>query len=190
MSKACGNCGALFAPGHATQKWCSAACRSAAWHKRTYQRTVAPPLERLLSRTRLSAAGCLEWTGSVFGARGYGAFSLNGRTIGAHRAHWLLAIGSIPDGLFVMHACDNKICVNLDHLELGTHNDNMAASAERARHRQGERHPRAKVTATQVSEIRERYAAGEPRAQLAREYGISGTQVTHIATRSAWRTVS
>jgi hypothetical protein len=69
--------------------------------------------------------GCWEWTGKR--ANGYGRFvTPPGRRMwGAHRFSWIVANGPIPDGLWVLHHCDNKPCVRPDHLFLGTHTDNM-----------------------------------------------------------------
>lgn len=69
-------------------------------------------------------SGCWLWTASTFG--GYGQFGMgHGHVVGAHRAAWLLLRGPIPDDLFVLHKCDVKVCVNPDHLFLGTNKDNL-----------------------------------------------------------------
>jgi len=77
-----------------------------------------------------TASGCLEWNGPRFD-RGYGAFWDGERMWRAPRFAWTKAHGPIPEGLIVRHDCDNPPCVNLDHLRLGTHDDNMADRLER-----------------------------------------------------------
>src|SRR5689334_21454689 len=87
--------------------------------------------------------GCWNWRGSFF-KHGYGAFFLleNGKetTKKASRLSWLVHRGPIADGLMVLHKCDNKACVNPDHLYFGDHAQNMKDSKERKTHCSGQRH--------------------------------------------------
>jgi hypothetical protein len=69
--------------------------------------------------------GCFIWAGPACGTYGHGACQFEGRRQPAHRVAWILERGAIPAGLEVMHKCRQSCCVNVDHLELGTHAENM-----------------------------------------------------------------
>ena len=88
-----------------------------------------------LKRQLVRSGDCLEWQGGKSG-NGYGQIFVDGKCVGTHRLAWVLANEcAIPDGLYVLHSCDNKICCEPAHLHLGTQLDNMREMRERGRSR-------------------------------------------------------
>jgi hypothetical protein len=79
--------------------------------------------------------GCWIWTGEVT-PNGYGRVERGGKKLRANRVAWSIVNGPIPDGLFICHRCDNKLCVNPGHLYAGTHKENTRDAVERGRLRQ------------------------------------------------------
>lgn len=133
---------------------------------------------------------CWEWTACL--ARGYGAIQVSGGIIKVHRMSWQLHKGDIPEGLFVLHRCDNPICVNPTHLFLGTHQDNMKdmKAKERTNAVEGEQHHLAKMTVSKVKELRNlREQTGLSYDKLAKRFGISTMQAYDIIKRKAWKHV-
>ncbi len=131
-------------------------------------------------------SGCWIWIGSVKPA-GYGQFTWNGRQGYAHRFSWELHNGAIPCGLYVLHICDNRPCVNPEHLFLGTHTDNMRDAAEKGRNKYpvyyGEESPRALLTEQQVLKI---FVDGRTRVKIAQEYGVDRTTISAIKRGKNW----
>lgn len=89
------------------------------------------PIEEFLSPP--NERGCIEWRGARSRC-GYGNRRFRRATWLAHRVAWTEKYGDIPDGMQVLHRCDNPPCVNTDHLFLGTHQDNMRDRSQKGRH--------------------------------------------------------
>ena len=128
---------------------------------------------------------CWLWTASL-SALGYGQFRFGPRRP-AHRVAWELTHGPIPPKLCVLHRCDNRACVNVAHLWLGTHADNMRDMAKKGRSTRGERSRLAKLAPTEVLSIRAERARGARTNALAHAFGVSERAVRHIVDGDRWR---
>jgi hypothetical protein len=133
---------------------------------------------------------CHWWTGALAGG-GYGSIR-DGVMRPAHRVAYELYKGPIPEGLVVMHSCDNPACVNPRHLSVGTQQDNVDDMFRKGREcvdrewTAGERNGRAKLTTQQVLEMRARVAGGEKQRDMMAEYGLSEGLVSMIIRRKRW----
>lgn len=140
---------------------------------------------------------CWVWTACVDGF-GYGKFGSLER---AHRFSWKFHVGSIPDGMCVLHHCDNPACVR--PLYLGTKKNNAQDREQRGRGnhavgsrngcathpglRRGSRNGRAKLTETRVRKLLEQhFKHGRTKTNLARDHGLSKTTVGHIVSGKLW----
>jgi hypothetical protein len=133
--------------------------------------------------------GCWTWSAYRY-PNGYGYFGLAARTARyAHRMAWELTHGPIPDGLFVLHRCDVRACVNPAHLFLGTHDDNMNDAKAKGRTPRGCRNGMAKLSDDRVREIRAAKARGDVQRAIARDFGVSPMTVSRIVNGALWRSV-
>lgn len=134
--------------------------------------------------------GCFLWTGATK-EYGYGVIGLGTREQGtakAHRVSYELYKGKIPQGLSVLHSCDNPYCVNPAHLRVGTLKDNMQDCVKRNRNyvpnNKGENAKWAKLTADAVAHIRQKLMTGVAYAKL---YGVSKSTIYAIWSGDNWK---
>lgn len=139
---------------------------------------------------------CWEWTGKT-DKNGYARITVQTpagpRGVFVHRIAYELSNGPLPDGLWVLHQCDNPSCSNPDHLFLGDNAANQQDCARKGRRgRTGarcERHPSAKLTNDQVREIRGLHAAGARLRDLTYTYGLTKGHMWKVVHGVHWKEV-
>jgi len=140
---------------------------------------------------------CWEWTGGIASATGYGRFWLDGKTISAHRAAWVMHYGAIPKDdsyhktLFVLHSCDNPKCVNPEHLFLGNNKTNHEDKIKKGRHHPafGHRHGHTKLTNIHIKVIRG-YRHIMTVRNLAKTFNVAESTIHNICHRITWSHVA
>jgi hypothetical protein len=131
---------------------------------------------------------CWLWIGCVFKKRrGYGQF-FSGKHSRAHRFSYELHYGKIPDGLMVLHHCDNPPCVNPRHLFCGTAKENTEDMIKKGRMSKGEKHPISKLTEKQVVEIRKIGLSGKlTQGEIGKKFGVSNITISDIMRNKKWK---
>jgi hypothetical protein len=141
---------------------------------------------------RKTESGCILWKGRT--TKRYGTIEGGLR---AHRVSYELFIGPIPDGMCVLHRCDNPPCINPNHLFVGTHADNINDKVSKGRQSRGEKQWEAKLTEDQVREIRLLYASspGVKKKRngvvirLSEQFGVHCHTIISIAKYRLWKHV-
>lgn len=123
--------------------------------------------------------GCLLWAGGC-GTAGYGTFTFGGINSLAHRVAWILEYGEIPDGMWVLHRCDVRPCVNTKHLFLGTGAENTADMWAKGRGRTGQT-PVPDEIAAQIIAAKD---LGEFQRVVADRFGVNQTTVGRLWARA------
>jgi hypothetical protein len=151
------------------------------------------PMEQRFWLKIKKSRGCWEWQGAT--SNGYGTLLENGtgsRAWYVHRYSWTIHFGPIPEGMYVCHTCDNRICIRPQHLWLGTNAENLKDMHSKGRGHipsvpPGENHHLAKLTNTQVLSIREAHASGETETSIASRFGVTQPNIGYIVRRHTWK---
>lgn len=169
------------------RKFCSLKCRNTSY--------VLSIDECILKYTPiLSSEVCWEWLG-LKRPNGYGYFTANKVLYSAHREVYKLKKGDIPNGLIVLHTCDNPPCVNPEHLILGTSKDNSEDMVRKGRSNKGEDRYNSKLTNIDVLEIRSIYRnvkygkRTKMRHILAEEFNVSPVTIKFVVENRNWKDV-
>ncbi|MCT7971195.1 HNH endonuclease signature motif containing protein [Laspinema olomoucense] len=122
---------------------------------------------------------------------GYPRIRVNGKTEKASRVMFRLNYGEIPSHLYVCHKCDNRACVNPEHLFLGTQKENMTDMANKGRSTIGSRNPRAKLSEDDVVEIKCLLSEGKLNCQeISNLYGVDRKVISGIKNGKIWKHVA
>lgn len=133
--------------------------------------------------------GCWEWKGKS--EKGYPKMTCRkklGSNLG-HRASWIIHNGDIPEGLSVLHGCDNKICTNPEHLFLGTNQDNVNDMLNKRRNPIGSKVGTSKLFEFQVKDIKIKLKNGISPCKLAKEYNVTLQAISLIKNGKNWKHV-
>ena len=138
-------------------------------------------------RFKITDSGCHECISHrVNKYDGYFSYCKDNRVYRMHRYIYIQNFGEIPNGLLVRHKCDNRKCINIDHLELGTHKDNHDDCVNRGRKPKGENCVTAKITELQAMEIIS-IGVNVNYHHLSKIYGISPATIRDIVLRKTWK---
>ena len=150
-------------------------------------------MKRFWDKVNKTEDGCWEWQAAIRSkGTGYGCLKYNGKVIDAHRFAWYLYYGVFPTK-WILHACDNRLCIRKEHLREGTGRENVKDAILRKRFhfapvKPGEENRNAKLTEEQIREIRETYARGEMGCRLlAKRYLLALSTIQRIVNRESWK---
>lgn len=134
--------------------------------------------------------GCWLWVGGVRSKKyPYGSVKLNKKSYLAHRVSWELSNGPIPKDLCLLHNCDISLCVNPDHLRLGTHKENTIDMVSRNRQAKGELSGNSKLNKQQIIEIRKLRKTDMKIKDIAKQFNICTRTVWYVTLGGGWNSV-
>lgn len=144
-------------------------------------------IERFWSKVQ-KTKGCWNWIGGSFTKDGYGQIGIDGQMRRSNRISFLINKGKIGEGKYVLHKCNNRKCVNPEHLYLGTQFENMRDALKiGSLSSKGEKNGRSKITKKDVLKIRELYKLGQKQIELAEIFGIARSTISHIIRGYTWK---
>jgi hypothetical protein len=134
---------------------------------------------RIQRQTTISGENeCWIWEGVL--REGYGRMKIGRASFSVHRLAYVLWVNEIPDGHLVCHKCDNRRCVNPEHLFVGTIADNIADMDKKKRRATGERSGRRKLSDEDVKYIRKHHKK-ETLKQMANKFGVTLDHICRVA---------
>jgi hypothetical protein len=133
--------------------------------------------------------GCFIITSHELNKDGYSEIMIRGRTLKIHRHIYEQCFGEIPRGLVIRHKCDNPSCINPEHLETGTLQENIADMISRNRQAKGSKKPFSKLRECDVIEIKKMLLDGMTNRSIAKKYQVDESIISEIKNNKAWKHV-
>lgn len=160
---------------------------------RLYLKGLSLP-DKIHARSNKMPSGCWEWNGSIL-ANGYGCLGIDGKTEYSHRASFIAFKGPIPKSMDVCHTCDNRKCVNPDHLFSGTRKDNMQDCKAKGRTNKkgigsGSKIGTSKLIEADIPAIFALVKSGKNFTEVGKIYLITRHSISNIINRKTWRHIS
>jgi len=133
--------------------------------------------------------GCIIFNGEIL-CSGYGRMCINYQKIVAHRISWMINFGNIPYGLWVLHKCDIRRCVNPNHLFLGTYRDNIDDKVSKNRQQRGSEVKLANLNEIQVKEIKILLSEKVKQKVIAQKYNVTAGAIWQIKQKLTWKHIN
>lgn len=197
LEKKCDCCGKMFEYSLSRRpnaRFCSRSClskqtkkeqdekRSLDWSNETEQESLNA-MKAKFDKFVIKSEGCWDWSGTK-NKQGYGGMLHRHKVLKAHRVSYMIHKGMIPDGLFILHRCDNTSCSNPEHLFLGNQSENMIDMVSKNRN-----HVRNKINSDQVLEIRKMLSLDIPMTKIAKKYNVSDVCIFYIKHNKSWKDI-
>lgn len=146
---------------------------------------IKDSIKRFYERIKIDEHGCWIWTGG--NNQKYGVMRFKNTNMGVHRFCVQYIKKEKIGDKFVCHTCDRPLCVNPDHLFLGTHDDNMIDAKSKQRYAFGEKHYQKKLKEKEIKEICKLVKCGLSQSQISKIFDIEQTNISHIKLGKNWK---
>ena len=145
----------------------------------------------LFNKSVIKGDGCWGWKNALISSGSGVVASGNKKATSSYRVSWMIFRGPIPEGLCVLHKCDNRVCTNPDHLYLGTAYDNVhdAIKKNRRRYALGEQRKNSILTSRDVVEIRRLISLKNTQHSIANKFNVKPGTIQNIVDGKTWKHV-